>query len=560
MGVIVNPMNIEMEFFHDNKLSVIPIPYGKKKSAIQWKPYQKRQPTEQELNTWFHNNIKTNIAVVCGEISGNLVVLDCDSDEKFNEIAAIICNTTGCEDIFSFTTIVKTYKGFHIYLKTAEPVKLMRFPKLDVKGEGGYVVAPPSLHPDGTFYTFTSDIKKSQIRKVNKLSDIGLIFNNQGAIDDSNDNNPIFEGERNNTLTSIAGTMRNRGMTQQAIESALLIENQNRCNPPLAEYEVQTIAKSVSLYPIGNSKPVCICLEKEDLVSNHDKNVTENVTESLKKRIEAFGQDIVGTWLSYEDLDKEFNLRSNQEKENRRQIISRLLEEGLIEKNKKIFKQFRFIDKTVRVINFKEFQQRTPLDIKLPLGIEKMVNIYKKNIIVIAGAPDAGKTAWVLNFVRMNQDRYTIHYMTSEMSGEELSERLSKFEDIELDDWTFQVEERTHDFHDGIRPDDINIIDYLEITKDAYEVADHLRLIHDKLRNGIAIVLLQKKVNQDMGRGAEYSLEKPRLYLSMDNGKAKIVKAKNWVDKERNPNRLIINYKIVGGCKYLINQDWHEER
>lgn len=63
---------------------------------------------------------------------------------------------------------------------------------------------------------------------------------------------PIAEGGRNVALASLAGTMRHRGLAPVAIEAALLAHNQERCNPPLSEKEVQTIARSVGRYPVMN--------------------------------------------------------------------------------------------------------------------------------------------------------------------------------------------------------------------------------------------------------------------------------------------------------------------
>src|SRR5262245_30141034 len=62
------------------------------------------------------------------------------------------------------------------------------------------------------------------------------------------DTGPITEGGRNSTLTSLAGTMRRRGMGGEAIEAALLAENESRCTPPLADQEVRAIAASVGRY------------------------------------------------------------------------------------------------------------------------------------------------------------------------------------------------------------------------------------------------------------------------------------------------------------------------
>ena len=58
----------------------------------------------------------------------------------------------------------------------------------------------------------------------------------------------ITEGARNATLTSLAGAMRRKGCGERAIEAALLVENNERCVPPLLESEVATIARSVCRY------------------------------------------------------------------------------------------------------------------------------------------------------------------------------------------------------------------------------------------------------------------------------------------------------------------------
>jgi hypothetical protein len=92
---------------------------------------------------------------------------------------------------------------------------------------------------------------------------------------------------------------------------------------------------------------------------------------------------------------------------------------------------------------------------------------------VIAGAADAGKTALLLNFIKLNQFDFSIYYQSSEMGKEELASRLVNFEDITLDEWNFNAEERSTDFADVIRPDCINIIDYMELTGDFYNVAEY---------------------------------------------------------------------------------------
>ena len=308
--------------------------------------------------------------------------------------------------------------------------------------------------------------------------------------------------------------------------------------------------------PINSIKNTSLyCLSDADLASGRDKSVTESVT--LSQRIENFVTDTTG-WFSYEEIDKELGLTEPRDKINRRQIMKRLKDDGIIEAHPRNNKLFRYVKVAVRLVDFKAAGKKTPLAIKYPFGIGSYFRTYPGNVIAIAGAADAGKTAFLLNLIRLNMADFSVYYQTSEMGAEELANRLMKFEDIVLDEWNFIAEERSRDFADVIRPDCINIVDYLELAGDFYMVADYLKQIHDKLSSGIAIVALQKKRGAELGRGGDFGLEKPRLYLSMDAGKLIVQKAKNWTDPEINPNGLVLNFKIVNGCKFIVTDDWHK--
>ena len=70
----------------------------------------------------------------------------------------------------------------------------------------------------------------------------------QRLVGEGPDGATIPSGVRNATLTSLAGSMRRRGMGDAAIEAALLAENAERCDPPLEYREVCAIALSVARY------------------------------------------------------------------------------------------------------------------------------------------------------------------------------------------------------------------------------------------------------------------------------------------------------------------------
>ena len=58
----------------------------------------------------------------------------------------------------------------------------------------------------------------------------------------------VSNGQRNSTLTRLAGAMRRHGSSLSAIENALLADNLQRCSPPLPDEEVRRIAVSISQY------------------------------------------------------------------------------------------------------------------------------------------------------------------------------------------------------------------------------------------------------------------------------------------------------------------------
>lgn len=132
---------------------VVPAIYGQKRPSVDWRIYQKRKPTNEEIWMWFSGG-DLNIAIVCGKVSGNLVVQDFDDIEvykKFFDVAKIE----------SEGVVVKTGSGRrHVYFRTPQAIASFRIPqlKLEVRSEGNVVIAPESLHPNGSRYEFVSPI------------------------------------------------------------------------------------------------------------------------------------------------------------------------------------------------------------------------------------------------------------------------------------------------------------------------------------------------------------------------------------------------------------------
>jgi hypothetical protein len=290
--------------------------------------------------------------------------------------------------------------------------------------------------------------------------------------------------------------------------------------------------------------------------TERDKSVTDSVTpsQSLSDSVLAWVKGTSGWWAT-EELDRDLGMTA-KDKENRRQILHRFKDQGLVEQHPKVNKQWRYVDKRVTALDFRTAPAAGVLPVRWPMGIERFVRLFPGNIAVVAGSPNAGKTALLLDFIRLNQEQFPIFYFCSEMGPVELRNRLDQFPGLTIEGWHFDALERASDFEDVIRPDCVNVVDYLEMTDELYRVNSHLTAISHKIGSGLAIVALQKKENAKYGRGQEFSMEKPKLYLSMDKGKLTIVKGKAWANPKVDPNGLSVNFKITGGCQFTITQDW----
>jgi len=136
----------------------------KEPDVISWKQYQSRLYEGK-----FQDN--QGIAIITGKISG-LLVIDLDHKSLLNEVF------TNPEELLHHTFVVETHRGYHIYCKPKNGVyppsaKLKREDGkgIDIKGEGGIVIAPPSNHPDGGKYKVISFSKKIEEIDLDALVD-----------------------------------------------------------------------------------------------------------------------------------------------------------------------------------------------------------------------------------------------------------------------------------------------------------------------------------------------------------------------------------------------------
>lgn len=234
------------EYLLKRRWSVIPLRPQDKRPLVVWEPYQKTLPTKEQVRKWFTEHPTANVGIVTGKLS-SLLVLDVDGAQGAASVA---------DRPIPRTPTVITAKGTHYYFrypKQAVRNGVALAPGLDVRAEGGYVVAPPSRHPNGTPYRWgvpPSGPGSAPLAEVPEWL-LALARETERATFTKTPEGLVPHGERKTYLASIAGSMRRRGMSEEAMYVALLVERDTRCelNPPIPNKEVQAIAKSIGRYP-----------------------------------------------------------------------------------------------------------------------------------------------------------------------------------------------------------------------------------------------------------------------------------------------------------------------
>jgi len=511
--------------------SIIPVQQSKK-PYIAWEKYQNQKANENQIKEWWSKYPNANVAIVTGKIS-NLLVIDIDSEEGIQEL----------NDQISGTIIMPVAEspggGFHYYFQHVEGITVgSRFIKdCDFRGQGGYIIVPPSTNGQNAYKWITPifevtpptlpDTLVSALKSTNSYSYsyIGSHHN----VDVVNCRQPsstvvrMFEhGTRDNDLFHTANCLIKGGMENARIYQVLeklIISWHETPDPKWINAKIQSALKRA-----------------------------DNKESTLVEEVKDFILSSTGVFLSSEIVNCS-QLSSRQQKQNLSKILGRFVDEGVIERSGKRNASFRRIEKETTIIDFLN-ADTTTVDLKLPFEIDGLVEIMPGNIILIAGEVNAGKTAFLLNIIKTNMDTFNVHYFNSEMGAGELRKRLMKF-NLLLSKWTFRAYEQADNFSDVLisGPGNLNIIDFLEVYTDFYEVGGKIAEIHKKLKGAIAIVAIQKNPGVDIGLGGYRSLEKPRLALAISNGEVKIVKAKNW-KSEQNPNGMIIKFKLVQGCDF----------
>ncbi len=525
--------------YREMGFSVFPVnPKDKKPAISSWLKYQTEQASIEEITEWFGKMNHQGIAMVTGKIS-NLFVVDFDKYKPdFDEELALQYFPDTIE-----TPTVKTIRGGqHLYFKFPDQNISIRagiLPGIDYRGEGGYIVAPPTKNITGSTYKWIIDLS-TPIAAL-PVAFISLLKNNINIYTEMSHTASqgvtgvtmcdIWEnGKRDENLFHVALSLAKAGSDKEYIRQTLIaiMKSWGECDEKWANAKAQS------------------AIERK---SRKERNITNEVSSWVS---------VSSGDISVTMCDIELQIVTKEEKAARRQAFHRLHKEGIIEKRGNKDGVYRYIDKSEDEAIDIFSADLIPYDISLPLDIQEYVTIHKSNIIIIAGESNSGKTSFCLNVARMNRKKQPVNYLSSEMrDGTELRIRLNEFNEL-IECWKpVRFFFRTDNFPDCIRPDHLNIIDYLDEGADgeAYKMGARIKEIAGKLNKGIAVIAIQKDPNKQYGYGGSGTLNRARLYLTTTRkGIMTIEKGKVWRNKTWNPNGTYCEYKLVGGCHYIMDK------
>lgn len=255
----MNSMKEYALYYASLGLAVFPIrPKGKEPLTAHG--FQDATRDTEQIKAWWTQWPSANIGIATGSRSGGLLVIDLDVDEDKGVDGRETLREWEAEHgkLPGNTWLSITGRGgYHYFYRTAEKIRnrTALYEGVDIRGEGGYVVAPPSDHPNGRSYQWEqgpedgplaeADGKVMEFVSGRSLEKLGRGFEVPEQIP---------EGERTNTLVRLLCSQQAKGLSDEAIRAAVRAENEAKCVPPLTDEELEkTVFPALGRYQKGTA-------------------------------------------------------------------------------------------------------------------------------------------------------------------------------------------------------------------------------------------------------------------------------------------------------------------
>lgn len=264
------------------------IEYAKKGFAVFPLKYRDKVPLTRngckdattdaaQIKAWWQQYPNANIGLATGSVSQNIFVIDLDIDEDRGIDGYHSLEDWQREhgDFPETWTAITGRGGYHLYYRGNGKIKNRAgiIDGVDIRGNGGYVVAPPSIHKNGNRYEWEYSPDEFELAKAD--NNVMYFLNHDDHRQSASFTMPniVSAGQRNQMLFRFACMMQAKGASDQSVFAATMAENESSCSPPLTEQEVRIIVSSATKYDKG--KPIHIDSEgvatrenKDDVIGN----------------------------------------------------------------------------------------------------------------------------------------------------------------------------------------------------------------------------------------------------------------------------------------------------
>lgn len=297
------------------------------------------------IEKWWTKHPNANIGIACGLVSGGLLVIDLD--EKENGISGSDSLHNWERDNGELPETVRSITGkggAHLLYRIdhIEKNKVNLLEGVDIRSDDGYIVAPPSVHPNGRSYEWEYDPEEYEIARADETVMKLLAVGKKPEADTFVMPDKIPDGKRNVTIHKLACSLQSKGLPDGVILSTCIASNKAMCNPPLDDEEVEKIVASALRYDKGvvinkPQSPVQLLTVTDSKGNEKVRQCAENVARvilndpALKGKIkdDTFGHrimylgqlgwrangDTYGEWTDKDDsalrsyLDIKYNLK-----------------------------------------------------------------------------------------------------------------------------------------------------------------------------------------------------------------------------------------------------------
>jgi hypothetical protein len=233
--------------------AVVPIAPAGKHPLVRWQAFQEKMPTEDEVRAWYVRWPDAGVGIVTGTASG-IAVLDVDPGHGGAASLGELEREHG--PLPRTIEAVTGGGGRHVYFAHPEGELRNRTglaPGIDLRADGGLVVAPPSLHASGRRYEWKASHRPGETA----LAPMPRWLLRLARSETAGHRHPlaywrtlveqgVAEGERNSTIASLTGHLLWHGVDPQVALELLLAWNRIRCRPPLDDEEVAATVDSIA--------------------------------------------------------------------------------------------------------------------------------------------------------------------------------------------------------------------------------------------------------------------------------------------------------------------------